>query len=434
LAAGLAVAALDATGGYAAAAANCTYEQKQARTQALTRFRSGMAKAKAAYYRKVKNRRKRAAFVAAQQRKLRTLKSAAACTVPPLPPSSAAGCSPSLTPHPSGFSLSEGPIDKARRQASTGRIDSIALFFDYSDAPGEPGVPPALASTLTPEPAWFQEVSHGRLAVALTPVARWIRMPSPMSSYQPLNTGDALYRYARDAISAADPSVDFAAYNHVTLLNPPTWPTFGAIMLTDLHGYPPITADGVAIRFGVNLPTDARSIASFRSFWVHEQLHVLGLPDLGGRAVGWDTTSYGLETPALTHLLGWHKWLLGWLDPAQLTCVSAPGTIEETLTPIAATGGKKLVFVHVAPSFAYAVEVRRPIGYDRNACDEGVVVYSIDSQRTGYEDPVVLRGPRRCGTITPGAFKTGAQHQDEHVKIEVLATNGRDYRVRVTKK
>ena len=33
------------------------------------------------------------------------------------------------------------------------------------------------------------------------------------------------------------------------------------------------------------------------------------------------------------HLLGWHKWQLRWIDPAQLTCLSAPGTVEETLTP-----------------------------------------------------------------------------------------------------
>ena len=144
------------------------------------------------------------------------------------------------------------------------------------------------------------------------------------------------------------------------------------------------------------------------NIWNHEQLHVLGLPDLGGRAVGWDTTSYGHDPPGLTHLLGWHKWQLGWIDPAQLTCLSRPGTVEETLTPMAVRGGKKLVVVPISDTFAYAVEARKRIGYDKNACEEGVLVYAIDSTRGGYEDPIVLKGQPRCGNVTPGASERAA--------------------------
>ena len=140
------------------------------------------------------------------------------------------------------------------------------------------------------------------------------------------------------------------------------------------------------------------------------------------------------DPPGLTHILGWHKWLLGWLDPSQLTCVSSPATVEETLTPLAASGGKKLVVVPVRDSYAYVVELRGRIGADKGACDEGVIVYSIDSTRNGYDDPVLLRGRLRCGLLTPGAFRTGGVYEDETVKVEVLATDGRDYRVRVTKK
>ena len=104
--------------------------------------------------------------------------------------------------------------------------------------------------------------------------------------------------------------------------------------------------------------------------WTHELLHTLGPPDLAGRAVGWYRLAVGSEPPSLTHLIGWHKWLLGWIDPPQLTCLSAAGTIEETLTPIAVRGGKKLVVVPISSTFAYAVEVRKRIGFDRNACEE----------------------------------------------------------------
>ena len=104
------------------------------------------------------------------------------------------------------------------------------------------------------------------------------------------------------------------------------------------------------------------------------------------------------------------------------------------MTPIAVKGGKKLVVVPVTTTVAYAVEVRRPIGLDRGACDEGVIVYRIDSTRASYEAPIVLLGKPRCSNVSPGAFKTGQMAEDASVKVEVLAQNGRDYRVRVTKK
>ena len=166
----------------------------------------------------------------------------------------------------------------------------------------------------------------------------------------------------------------------------------------------------------------------------HELLHTLGLPDLGGRAVGWDPLAVANEPPSLTHLLGWHKWLLGWIDPAQLTCLSAAGTIEETLAPMAVRGGKKLVVVPISDTFAYAVEARKRIGFDKNACEEGVLVYAIDSTKVSYEDPIILEGTPRCGNVTPGAFATGGVHEDQYVKVEVLAQDGKNYRVRVTRK
>ncbi len=157
-------------------------------------------------------------------------------------------------------------------------------------------------------------------------------------------------------------------------------------------------------------------------------------PDLGGRALDWDPMSYGTAAPTPAHLFGWHKWLLRWLDPPQLTCLTAPGTLEETLTPIAVAGGKKIVVVPITASFAYVVEARRRIGFDSHACEEGVVIYSVDSQRTGNDNAIVMRGPVRCGLIASGAFRTGTSFEDERVKVEVLASDGRDYRVRVTKK
>ncbi len=433
VAAGCAAAGLTTESGDAAMAAACTYEQKQARTQTLARYRSRMAAARAAYYRKVKNRKKRAAFVASQQRKLRTLKASAACTVPPLAASSAASCSFMLAPHPGvPWALHEGAPVRHVVQRSTGRVDGLMLFVDFVDAQGaSDGPPAAIAPPFLTDLGWFAEASHGRLSVSFTVVDSWIRMPAPTTAYLPLHTGGQ--RYLRDAIAAADPYVDFSRFQHVTLMNARGWRSNNpAIMFPPGEG---ALADGVEIRHGNILDPDTRALGTGSGrVQVHEIMHTLGLPDLGGRAFGWDPLSAGVELPATTHLLGWHNWLLGWLEPQQLTCVSSPGSAEETLTPIAVAGGKKLVVVPITETLAYAVEVRRPIGRDRAACGEGVLVYRIDSTKASYEDPIVLLGTPRCGTVTPGAFQTGQTAEDALVKVDVLATNGRDYRVRVTKK
>jgi M6 family metalloprotease-like protein len=424
-----AAAVVSASPGEARQNAACTYEQKQARAGALATYRKGMAAARAAYFRKVKSSKKRAAFVKAQQRKLKALQASAACAVPPLAPSSSATCAPRLAPNPGG--PSEGAVDGSSFQPSVGHVDAVVLFLDYPDSPG--GVSPApIAQRFTLDPGWFDEVSNGRFSVSATPVERWIRMPAPTSAYMPIYSN--YIKYVRDALEAADPFVDFSRYNHVTLANSRGFLTGNPAISLPLAGLPEgIQVDGRAMKFGNVFSGDIQEQPGLTNKWTHELLHTLGLPDLGGQAVAWDPMA-ALTVPELTHLLGWHKWLLRWIDPDQLTCVTSPGTIEETLTPIAVRGGKKLVVVPVSDVFAYAVEVRRRIGYDKGACDEGVVVYSIDSRRLSYEDPVILAGKPRCGAVTPGAFQTGHMHEDQYLKVEVLAQDGRNYRVRVTKK
>ena len=52
----------------------------------------------------------------------------------------------------------------------------------------------------------------------------------------------------------------------------------------------------------------------------HEFIHSMGIPDIygGDHSTGsWDpmSTPAAGGAPPGTHLLGWHKWLFGWLDP-----------------------------------------------------------------------------------------------------------------------
>ena len=192
--------------------------------------------------------------------------------------------------------------------------------------------------------------------------------------------------------------MDFSQYEHVTFWSSSSLTGNPALSLPAAGLPNGISVDGTQVKFGNFLSGDIASQGqNVTKTWTHELLHTLGLPDLAGRAVGWDPLAVGSEPPSLTHLIGWHKWLLGWIDPPQLTCLSAPGTLEETLTPIAERGGKKLVVVPISSTFAYAVEVRKRIGFDKNACEEGVLVYC------DRLDEAELRGPDHPRRDRPGA-------------------------------
>ena len=331
----------------------------------------------------------------------------------------------------------EGAIRPGWGLPSLGRVVGIVLMLDFPDAPGE-GSAPGLAPAYMPDPSYFEQVSYGRFSVATEAVDRWVRMPRPSAAYW--TTTDWQRQYFTDAITAADPFVDFSRYQFVILVT--TRRVFGRNQgWSNPPGRGVPTAEG-EVQYGAAVSSD---MTRFGKLVVnHEFMHALALPDVyfGDASPGsWDpmSTMPGGGSPG-THLLGWHKWRLRWLDPAQLTCVQQPGVVEETLTPIAARGGKKLVVVPTSVSTAYVVEARRRSGFDRAICDEGVLVYDVDSQLRNAQTrdgrgAIRVHGPRGCGTAFGAfAYQAGEVYEDAALKVEVLARDASAFRVRVTRK
>ncbi len=409
-------------------AAICTGEEKSAREAALRRFQQGMATARSAYFKKHRNAKQRAAFVKRQRARLRALRVAAACTVPSLPPSSGESCSFMFPPNQGTFRFSEGPLS-AEWMSSRGRVNALLLLVDFPDAPGA-NVTSSLVREHTAHLAWFDEVSYGRLSLAVTAVEQWFRMPRPTSSYR----SDPRSLFV-DAIAASDAAVDYSRYQEVFVLGARGWIGGALFLASPGNG---VRADGNELRHGVVFdlgPLD-RGSGFASNVLNHEFLHTLGLPDVrGGETVGensvrdWDP----MAQYSRNHLFGWHKWLLGWLDPAQITCRLQPGQLEETVEQLDTRGGKKLVVVPTSATTAYVIEVRRRSGYDRTICKEGVLIYTVDSLRPSAREPIVVKDGGGCA---PGGapFGVGRVFEDANVKLEVLASDGRAFRIRVMRK
>ena len=100
---------------------------------------------------------------------------------------------------------------------------------------------------------------------------------------------------------------------------------------------------------------------------------------------------------------------------SQIDCVTAPGTTEHTLTALETAGGTKAVVVRTGQNTAYAIESRRRLGDDAQACSTGPLTYSINSPLRSGQGPIRIvdpspaqrRPPRAATWTSPPCSSTG---------------------------
>jgi M6 family metalloprotease-like protein len=358
--------------------------------------------------------------------------------------------------------MSEGIPTPPGYSRSTGTVRALNLMIDFADAPGEGSALDRLAEFAPQTREWFRTSSYGRLDYRPeAPIGRWLRMPKPFGTYgiergAPFDPG---YRdLVQDMVTAADPYVDFRAYDLVNVLvtpnaGPSALDTVLSVTFAGNRDAP--VADGVPVAnasFVYSRQDDGSGSYSDTGYRVlpHENGHVFGLPDLytheGGGAVGhWDIMSedWGVDND----LLAWHKWKLGWLDDDQVRCAATSGSNEYTLTPLPRRGGIKLVFVPVNSRTGFAVELRTRGGNDVAVCRPGILVYKVDATVDTGSGPITVydsqrdsggctRSPNVHAELSDATFAPGETFRDPRSGITVKVT-GADlhgkYRVRVSR-
>ncbi|MFI6864015.1 M6 family metalloprotease domain-containing protein [Streptomyces sp. NPDC050421] len=271
-------------------------------------------------------------------------------------------------------------------------LDAVMVFLSFPDA--RPVTTPAeLAADHFPATTqFFQRASYGKFTLRPHPQRQWIRMPKPSVWYGIQRDWDDDRRsaYLRDAIDAADPTVDFSKYDIVYLVADPDAPGVDSDATKVVNFDRPLHADGKDIRRVVTVfeqhPPDHNVLA-------HETGHVFDLPDLYHRPSDgkgdWDTyvgdwDVMGSQFGLAPDLFGWHKWKLGWLDDRQVTCIQSDRVV--TLEPMAAVPvpgasvGTRLAVIRTGEGSAVAIEARSATGNDSATCTEGVLLYRV---RTG---------------------------------------------------
>ncbi|MFE5913171.1 M6 family metalloprotease domain-containing protein [Streptomyces wedmorensis] len=281
-------------------------------------------------------------------------------------------------------------------------LDAVMIFLSFPDS--DPLTEPAeLAADHFPATSeFFSRASYGRFTLHPHPRPAWTRMPKESGEYDIRRDWDAGKRaaYLRDAIAAADADVDFSAYDIVYLVADPDAPGVDSDATKVVNLDRPLEVDGIELKRVVTVferhPPDRNVLA-------HETGHVFDLPDLYRRPVDgkgdWDThvgdwDVMGSQFGLAPDMFGWHKWKLGWLSRAQVSCVQGAGTrvvsLEPSDAPPSAGGtlGTRLAVVRTGPDSVLAVEARSAEGNDAETCTEGVLVYRVRADAASGDGPV----------------------------------------------
>ncbi|MEU9222947.1 M6 family metalloprotease domain-containing protein [Streptomyces massasporeus] len=300
-------------------------------------------------------------------------------------------------------------------------LNAVMVFLSFPDAHPLTTPQELTADHFPATTRFFERASYGRFTLRPHALRHWIQMPKPSTAYAIQRDWKPEHRaaYLRDALSVADPRVDFSRYDVVYFVADPDAPGVDSDATKVVNLTSPLRADGTDLRRIVTVfeqhPPDRLVLA-------HETGHVFDLPDLYHRPADgkgdWDThvgdwDLMGSQFGLAPDLFAWHKWKLGWLDPRQVRCVQDAGPARLTLEPLAAgsgmptTGaagaqpfglgrGTKLAVVRTGPDSVLALEVRGPVGNDVAACRQGVLVYRVrgGAQSGGGPIEVIDAHPR----------------------------------------
>lgn len=320
------------------------------------------------------------------------------------------------TASPYGALTGNGVDPRENLMGSIGSHSALMLFVDFADATSGVQTSKSVYSSFVPQgQEWLAEVSNHRFELDIDVMrgAPWVRMPNPASSYGFVDgaTFAELDRFLTDAMwAAATQGASFAGQEAVAVVVSssagPWFPRSAA--QHSPTGIP--TPDGVILHGGLELGNAMYDFSpNIRmGAFVHETMHLLGLPDLYSgtnepvwddyfRYVGpWDVMS-SIRNRA--HLTTWQQAHLGWIDSDQIACVEVGGSF--VLTPSELEGGLQAIAIRTGTNTVVVAENRQLLGQDSSLCDHGLLVYSVNSMVAPGLGPVRVLPAAKDDTVSP---------------------------------
>ena len=274
------------------------------------------------------------------------------------------------------------------------------------------------------------------------------------------STGYSFWGVGQEAISLADPNVDFSKYNRVAVIT--NWDGFGG------QGGGPWwwkTSEGIEATFsesGVSVGKRLMTL-SIVNEWLahsfgnpfdeagsvvaHELGHHLGVPThyadvrwfpgiVRDVISPWDIMGY---SPTLNHFGGWAKYERRWMTSPAVRTVGPPAAtaIDTTITlkPQETASGVRLIEIPIAtaPFFGYYIENRRLINGDERLPSAGPLLTMVDTSPNTILKTIVLDDPGSFGDLNQAPLEVGDTFTDPAIGLTVtyLSATGNDANIRV---
>ena len=269
---------------------------------------------------------------------------------------------------------------------------------------------------------FYEVMSEGKLDMRLTVEADWISVgsswkddviPAGMEggSWQ---SREYLQPFIDKVVAAVDPLTDFSGVDVILFGTPSAETVVDSLHVFSHSGVFARTQEGTIVdMFSLGRRIyDHRESQPGWAQYAHEFGHSLGMPDLRDWTQGQFDVPMYIISPMFGHeimdnqnagsrsISGWLKWVQGWLNDDQVTCIDGQAPFREFHQLDWANlldGQNELVTIKVSDTKLVAIESTRwDSTFDlktRNKTD-GVIVYTIDSTLGHQEGPLRLVSPR----------------------------------------
>jgi M6 family metalloprotease-like protein len=325
---------------------------------------------------------------------------------------------------------------------STGNLKFTIIFVDFDDSPATATIDEMKQLIEPISKSFYSSSSYGKLNVQFDAINKWMRMTKNSGEYnmrRDVSSGEFHYNYLSEALNLADLEYDFSNSDlFVVITNPDTENIdYGPAYIG--NDYWNFQADGKTFYTSTSSGYD---LNIWGGLWLnHEVGHLMGLPDLYNysglptwHGYAGQFSLMGLISGKAPDLFGYEKWMLGWLDDAQIFCAQN-GTSIVDIHPIESTDtGTKIVVLPISDNKSLVIESRKSILVDENLTEEGILIYQVDSSiRSGEGCLEVLPSNRRNEGKIDLLLKEGDILSINGYSIEVLLQSDLFDRISIVK-
>lgn len=313
---------------------------------------------------------------------------------------------------------------------ANGEVNFGIIFTTYTDAAGDDRAFKEYSEVQAPNVTKFFAVSsYGKLKVKITSTYKYYNINKSSETYnlRAMNQTSKFWQVVEDGMNAAKADYDFSKIDVVLVVMPSSSAAvdLGAVGMRSEFGgklfYQGITSSYIN-------PSNGKPVEPL--FLAHEFGHVLGLIHPTDHKIGlaWDLMVWE-QNPAVD-LYGWEKFILNWIEPSQVECLSqTPSTpLVSYLDALGNVSSEtKLLVYKISDSQVLVVESRRKSSLDElTPSEEGVLVYKVDVNLGSDRAPISLvhnGSPSHVSgnqSLLVGTLQEGESISSDGVKISVL--------------